>query len=134
FTETLRVEVEGDFDVFVILPDDLEGEACGCELNEPQAVVAGVGIVVERLDVADAGLIILELKLKEKIGVIGGRKIQDILAGGLVMERDLEVFTAGLSDGHMFGMESHWRWPCFSDFLRPYLDPHCQGNGLARIA
>jgi len=28
FTETLRVEVvEGDFDVFVVLPDDLEGEA-----------------------------------------------------------------------------------------------------------
>jgi hypothetical protein len=31
FTETLRVEVEGDFDVFVVFPGDLEGEACGCD-------------------------------------------------------------------------------------------------------
>lgn len=74
FTETLRVEVEGDFDVFVILPDDLEREACGCEVNEPQAVVAGVGIVIEGLDVADAAIIILELTLNEKIGLIGGDK------------------------------------------------------------
>ena len=72
FTETLRVEVEGDFDVFVVLPGDLEGEACGCELNEPQAEVAGVGIVIEGLDVADAAIIILELTLNEKIGLIGG--------------------------------------------------------------
>jgi hypothetical protein len=34
FTETLRVEVEGDFDVFVVLPGALEGEPCGGELNE----------------------------------------------------------------------------------------------------
>jgi hypothetical protein len=117
FTETLRVEVEGDFDVFVVLPDDLEGEACGCELNEPQAVVAGVGIVIEGLDVADAAIIILELTLNEKIGLIGGRQIQVIVAGVLIIERDLEVFTAGLSDRHMFGTESHWRWPRFSDFF-----------------
>ena len=139
FTETLRVEVEGDFDVFVVFPGDLEGEACGCELNEPQAVVAGIGIVIEGLDVADAAIIILELTLNEKIGLIGGRQIQVIVAGVLVIERDLEVFTAGLSDGNMFGTESHWRWPCFSDFLRPYLDPQLpegppQRNGLARIA
>src|SRR6266478_4325175 len=114
FTETLRVEVEGDFDVFVVLPGDLEGEACGCELNEPQAVVAGVGIVIEGLDVADAAIIILELTLNEKIGLIGWRRIQVIVAGVLVIERDLEVLAAGLSDGHMFGVESHWRWPCFS--------------------
>ena len=135
FTEMLRVEVEGDFDVFVVLPGDLEGEARGCELNEPQAVVAGVGIVIEGLDVADAAIITLELTLNEKIGLIGGRQIQVIVAGVLAIERDLEVFAAGLSDGHMFGKESHWRWPCFSDLLRPYLDPDCQkgrlGNGLA---
>src|SRR5262249_41350996 len=126
FTETLRVEVEGDFDVFVVLPDDLEGEACGCELNEPQAVVAGVGIVIEGLDVADAAIIILELTLNEKIGLIGGRQIQVIV---LIIERDLEVFTAGLSDRHMFGTESHWRWPRFSDFL-----PHCQKGHLKATA
>ena len=140
FTETLRVEVEGDLDVFVVLPGDLEGEACGCELNEPQAVVAGVGIVIEGLDVADAAIIILELTLNEKIGLIGGRQIQVIVAGVVVIERDLEVLAAGLSDGHMFGVESHWRWPCFSDLLRPYRGPDlpegpAQGNGLAfRVA
>ena len=139
FTETLRVEVEGDFDVFVVLPDDLEGEACGCELNEPQAVVAGVGIVIEGLDVADAAIIILELTLNEKIGLIGGRQIQVIVAGVLVIERGLEVLAAGLSDGHMFGVESHWRGPCFSalpsSVSRPRLpEGPPQGNGFARIA
>jgi hypothetical protein len=107
FNETLRVEVEGDLDEFVVLPGDLEGETCGCELNEPQAIVAGVGIVIEGLDVADAAIIILELTLNEKIGLIGGRQIQVIVAGILVIERDLEVLAAGLSDGHMFGVESH---------------------------
>ena len=97
FTETLRVEVEGDFDVFVVFPGDLEGEACGCELNEPQAVVAGVGIVIEGLDVADAAIIILELTLNKKIGLIGWRQIQVIVAGVLVIERDLEVLAAALS-------------------------------------
>src|SRR5712691_11113684 len=71
FTETLGVEVVGHLDVFVVLPGDLEGEACGCELNEPQAEVAGVGIVIEGLYVADAAIIILELTLNEKIGLIG---------------------------------------------------------------
>jgi hypothetical protein len=70
--------------------------------------VAGVGIVVEGLDVADAAIIILELTLNEKIGLIGGRQIQVIVSGVLVIERDLEVFAAGLSDGHMFGTEFHW--------------------------
>jgi hypothetical protein len=116
FTETLRVEVEGDFDVLVVLSGDLEGEACGCELNEPQAVVAGVGIVIEGLDVADTAIIILELTLNEKIGLIRGRQIQVIVAGVVAIKRDLEVFAAGLSDGHMSGVESHWRGPCFSDF------------------
>jgi hypothetical protein len=115
FTETLRVElVKGDFDVFVVPPYDLEGETYGCELNEPQAVMAGVGIVIVGLDVTDAAIIILELTLNEKIGLIGERQIQIVVAGVLVIERDLEVFAAGLSDGHMFGVESHWRWPCFS--------------------
>ena len=96
--------------------------------------------MIEGLDVADAAIIILELTLNEKIGLIGGRQIQVIVAGVLVIERDLEVFVAGLSDGHMFGTESHWRWPCFSDLLRPYRGPDlpegpAQGNGLAfRVA
>lgn len=114
FTETLGVEVVGHLDILVVLPGDLEGEACGCELNEPQAEVAGVGIVIEGLDVADAAIIIFELSLNEKIGMTGGRQIQVIVAGVLVIERDPEVLAAGLSDGHMFGVESLWRRPCFS--------------------
>src|SRR6266498_497141 len=78
FTETLGIEVVGHLDVFVVLPGDLEGEACGCELNEPQAEVAGVGIVIEGLDVADAAIVI-ELALNEKIGLIGGRQFQVIV-------------------------------------------------------
>src|SRR5215469_7716260 len=38
-----------------------------------------VGIVIEGLDVADAAIIILELTLNEKIGLIGGRQIQVIV-------------------------------------------------------
>jgi hypothetical protein len=44
FTELLRVQVVGDLDVFVVRPGDLECEACGCELNKPQAEVASVGM------------------------------------------------------------------------------------------
>jgi hypothetical protein len=140
FTETVRAEVEGHLDVFVVLPGELEGEACGCELNEPQTIVAGVGIMIEGLDVADAPIIVLELTLNEKVGLIGGRKIQVIVAGVLVIERDLEIFIAGLSDGHMFGVESHRRRPWFSAF--PSLTPIArraerppQGNRFAlRIA
>src|SRR5262249_20154836 len=76
--------------------------------------MSGVGIVIEGLDVAGSPIIILELTLNEKVGLIGERQIQVIVAGGLVIERDLEVLAAGLSDGHIFGVESHWRWRCFS--------------------
>jgi hypothetical protein len=33
FTEPLRVKVVGHLDVFVVRPGDLEGEACGSELD-----------------------------------------------------------------------------------------------------
>ena len=79
-TEPLRVQVVSHLDVSVVPPGDLEGEACGCELNEPQAEVAGVGIVIEGLDVADAALIIFELSLNEKIGMIraGSRRTRSV--------------------------------------------------------
>ena len=67
FTETLRVEVKGDFDVLVVLPGDLEGEACGRELNEPQPEMTSVGIVIEGLHIANAAVIVLELTLNGKI-------------------------------------------------------------------
>ena len=106
FTEPLSVQVVGHLDVFVVLPGDLEGEACGCELNEPQAEVASVGIVIVGLDVADAAVIVLKLTLNDKVGVIGPRQIKVIVAGGLAIERDLEVLVAGLSDRYVIGVES----------------------------
>ena len=66
FTEPLRVQLVSHLDVFVVRPGDLEGEACGCELNEPQAEVASIGIVIVGLDVADAAVIVLELTLNDK--------------------------------------------------------------------
>ena len=68
-TEPLRVQVVGNLNVFVVCPGDLEGKACGRELNEPQAEVARVGIVIVALDVADAAIIVLKLTLNEKIGM-----------------------------------------------------------------
>ena len=70
--------------------------------------MAGVGIVIVGLDVTDAAIIILELTLNEKIGVIGERQIQIVVAGVLVIERDLEVFAAGLSDRYVLGVEPQW--------------------------
>jgi hypothetical protein len=109
--EPLRVQVIGHFDVFVGWPSDLEGEACGCELSEPQAEVASVGIVIVGLDVADATIVVLKLTLNDQIGVIGPRQVKIIVIGDLATERDLEVLIAGLSDRYVIGMKSHWVWP-----------------------
>ena len=58
--------------------------------------MASVGIVIVGLDVADAAVIVLKLTLNNKIGVIASRSIKVIVAGGLAIERDLEVLVAGL--------------------------------------
>src|SRR5260370_38179721 len=78
--------------------------------------VARVGIVIVGLDVANAAVILLKLTLNDKIGVIGPRQIKVIVAGGLAIERDLEVLAAGLSDRHLIGVESQWVWPLFSAY------------------
>ena len=78
----LRIQVVGHLDVFVVRPHNLEGEACGCELNEPQTEVAGVGIVIVGLDVTDAAVIVLKLALNDKIGVIGPDKSKSSSLGG----------------------------------------------------
>jgi len=67
FTESLRVQFVGHFNVFVFWPGDLEGEACGRELNEPQPEMTSVGIVIEGLHIANAAVIVLELTLNGKI-------------------------------------------------------------------
>jgi len=108
FAEPLRVEVVGDLDVLIVRPGDLESEACGCELNKSQAEVASVGIVIVGLNVTDAAVIVLKLTLYDKIWVIRPRQIKVIVAGGLAVERDLEVLAAGLSNRHVIGVEPQW--------------------------
>jgi hypothetical protein len=78
--------------------------------------VASIGIVIVSLDVADAAVVVLKLTLNHKIRVFGSRQIKVIVAGGLAIERDLEVFVAGLSDRYVIGVESQWVWPCLSAY------------------
>jgi hypothetical protein len=52
--------------------------------------VARIGVVIVGLDVADASVIVLELPLNDKIGVVVARKIEVIIAGVLVVELDRE--------------------------------------------
>ena len=48
------VKVVGDLDVSMCRSDNLESEACACDLEQFQAEVARVGIVIVGLEVADA--------------------------------------------------------------------------------
>jgi hypothetical protein len=82
--------------------------------------------VIVGLDIADAAVIVLKLTLNDKIGVIGRRQIKVIVAGGLAIERDLEVLAAGLSDRHVIGMESQWGGLSSARIIRSYLDSDCQ--------
>jgi hypothetical protein len=77
------------------------------KLKEPQQEVAGVGIVIVCLDIADTSVIVLELTLNDEIEAVVHRGIEIIDTGGLAIERDLEVLVAGLSDGHVFRVKSH---------------------------
>ena len=79
--------------------------------------MAGVGVVIVGLDVADIAVIVLKLTLNDKIGVIGPRQIKVVVAGGLVIERDLKVFVARFSDRYVIGVESQLAWPCFNAYL-----------------
>ena len=70
--------------------------------------MAGIGIVIVGLDVADAAVIVLKLTLNDKIGVIWWpRQAKSIVARDLAIEPDLEILVAGLADRHVFRMESH---------------------------
>jgi hypothetical protein len=71
-TEPLCTQFVGHLNIFVLLPDDLESETSGCELNESQAGVTGIGIMVVGFDVADTTIIVLELTLNDEI-VLGAR-------------------------------------------------------------
>ena len=86
FTGSLRIQFVGHLDVFMVGSGDLEREACGCEFDQLQPEVASIGVVIVGLDVADAAVIVLELTLNDKIGVIGSRQIKVIVAGDLAIE------------------------------------------------
>jgi hypothetical protein len=61
------------------------------------------------LHVANVTVIVLKLTLNEKIGVGGRGQIKSIVvfAGSLAIERDLEIFAAGLIDRYVIGVEFH---------------------------
>ena len=80
--EALRVQLVGHFDVVVVCSGDFECKACGRELKEPHREVAGVGIVIVCLDVADTSVIVLELTLNDEIVAVVHRGIEIIDTGG----------------------------------------------------
>ena len=116
FTEPFRIQVVRHLDVFVLLPGDLEGEACGSDLDKPQPAMASVGIVIMGFDVADTAVIVLKLTLNKKIGMIGLRQIKVIFAASLAIERDLEQLAAGLFDRYVVGVESQRGRPRFGAY------------------
>jgi hypothetical protein len=87
--EALRVQLVGHFDVVVVCSSDFECKACGRKLKEPQREVAGVGIVIMCLDIADTSVIVLELTLNDEIVAVVHRGIEIIDIGGFAIERDL---------------------------------------------
>jgi hypothetical protein len=105
--EALRVQLVGHFDVVVVCSGDFECKACGRKLKEPQREMAGVGIVIMCLDIADTSVIVLELTLNDEIVAVVHRGIEIIDIGGFAIERDLKILVAGLSDGHVSCVKSH---------------------------
>ena len=84
--EALRVQLVGHFDVVVVCSGNFECKACARKLKEPQREVASVGIVIVRLDIADASVIVLKLALNHKIVVVGRRPIEITDTWGLAIE------------------------------------------------
>ena len=80
--EVLRVQLVGHFDVVVVCSGDFECEARGRKLEEPQREMAGVGIVIVCLDIADTSVIVLELTLNDEIVAVVHRGIEIIDTGG----------------------------------------------------
>ena len=56
--------------------------------------MARIGVVIVGLYVADASVIVLELPLNDKIGVVVARKIEVIVAGVLFVELDAKYSSA----------------------------------------
>ena len=81
--EALRVQLVGHFDVAVVCSGDFECKACGRKFKEPRREVAGVGIVIVCLDIADTSVVVLELTLNDKIVAVVHRGIGVIDIGGL---------------------------------------------------
>ena len=96
--------------------------------------MAGVGIVIVGLDIADAAVIILKLTLNDKIGVIWSEQIEVIVVGGLVIERDLEALVAGFSDRHVFSVEFHGMYLALVRIIRSHLDFDCQKASVKATA
>ena len=101
--EASCTEPEGDLHQSVLWPLDLKGEAGGSEFDKPQPEVAGVTFALVGLNIADAAVFILELPLKQNVGldwrigmVVGGQV--------LVAERGLETLVVEIADGDVSGV------------------------------
>ena len=86
--------------------------------------MASVGVVIVGLDVADAAVIVFNLTLNNKVGVIGSRQIKVIVAGDLAIERDLEVLVPRFSDRNVIRVESQWGVASVL-IIRSQLDSDC---------
>src|SRR5271165_1458374 len=105
FVELDLVEGAGHLDIRVACPLDRDGYVRGTKINQLQAVVAKVAVVM-CLDVASPAIRCLELPLNDEIGAIQPRRISGVIAGIFGLERKLVIVTC-FSRGDVFCVKSH---------------------------
>jgi hypothetical protein len=96
--------------------------------------VGGVGIVIEGLDVADAAIIILELTLNEKIGLVGGDKSRSSSLGSSLSNETWKYSPPDSPTDTCLAWNLTGGGLASVHLLRPYLDPDCQKGRLKATA
>jgi hypothetical protein len=86
--ELSRVQGVGHLDMSVAFPLDRDDQLRGAKINQLEAVVADVTVVV-CLDVASPAIRCLELSLNDEIGAVQPRRISGVIAGIFGLERNL---------------------------------------------
>jgi hypothetical protein len=84
--ELSRVQGVGHLDMSVAFPLDRDEQSRGAKINQLEAVVADVTVVV-CLDVASPAIRCLELSLNDEIGAVQPRRISGVIAGIFGLER-----------------------------------------------
>lgn len=69
--EPQGAELVDHLDVAILLSVNLESEPGWSELDEAQAEMTSVGLGIMRLDVADTTIVVFELALDERVGLMG---------------------------------------------------------------